>query len=291
VRSVAPAAPADRRSPALVSSQPDYCHAVPHRPSPRPAALWPPRRTAVALLAVLTIFAIAGCAPSNDRSRLTVAIAASLEPAFTVIVREFEDAHPGIDVTLEPGSSTALAARIADGAPYSVLAGADASRVASLGADLAGPVTVFATNRLAIAVPPGNPRRVRGLADLARLRITALCDIAAPCGRYADEALTAAEVTLPESRITRAPDATTTLRAVTRGDAEAAVVYVTDVRSAGPAAEAVTIPPSANRTARYGIAVLAGADDPGLAREFVTTVTDPRGRAALTAAGFGVPGP
>ena len=264
---------------------------MPRRPPPSSAAVRLRSRTTPLILAVLAAVAAGGCARGAGSSHLTVAIAASLEPALTAVTRDFERTHPGVTITLEPGSSSALAARIADGAPYAVVAGADAAQIADLGPDLVGPVTVFATNRLAIAVPSGNPRRVRSLADLTRLRVVALCDPVAPCGRYADDTLARAGVTIAESRVTRAADATTTLRAVTRGDAEAAVVYVTDVLSAGPAAEAITIPPAVNRTAQYGIAVLGGAEDPALAREFVTAVTGPRGRVALTAAGFGIPGP
>lgn len=229
------------------------------------------------------------CGNDTSADRLTVAVAASLEPTFATIARDFSRAHPGITIVLEPGSSTALAARVADGAPFAVLAGADAAKIEALGPARSGPVTVFATNRLAIAVPPGNPEQVRNLADLARLSVIALCDVAAPCGRYADAALAAAGVTVPESHITRAPDAAATLRAVTRGDADAAVVYVTDVEAAGDAATAISIPAAENRVARYGIAVLDRAPDPALAREFVAAVTGRPGQLRLRAAGFGPP--
>jgi molybdate transport system substrate-binding protein len=169
------------------------------------------------------------------------------------------------------------------------LASADAVRIGAIGASLAGPVTVFADNRLAIVVPLGNPAGVRTLSDLTGLRFVALCDEAAPCGRYAAEVLVAAGVALDESHVTRAPDASATLRAVTRGDADAAIVYATDARAAGRAVTTVAIPAAVNRTVPYGIAVLDRAEDPDLAREFVAAVTGPTGRAVLGAAGFGLP--
>lgn len=244
-----------------------------------------------AIAAIITaslLIALGGCG-GDDSRRLTVAIAASLEPAFTEIAAAFESSHPGVTVSLEPGSSSALAARIADGAPFAVLAGADRSAVEALGGARSGPVRVFAVNRLALAVPPGNPQRIRTVADLLRLRVVALCDEAAPCGRYAADLLAGAGVTIPESRVSRAPDAAATLRAVTRGDADAAVVYATDARSAGAAATSVAIPRDRNETVRYGIAPLSAAPDPVLARAFVEAVTAPDGRIVLARYGFDLP--
>ena len=98
-----------------------------------------------------------------------------------------------------------------------------------------------------------------------------------------------AGVSLSESHVSRAPDAAATLRTVTRGDADAAIVYETDVRAAGEAARLVALPSDENVTARYGIAALTAATDPALVRRFIATVVGPAGRAALRDRGFGTP--
>ncbi|MGG7377543.1 substrate-binding domain-containing protein, partial [Escherichia coli] len=65
----------------------------------------------------------------------------------------------------------------------------------------AAPVT-FAHNRLAIAVAPGNPKHVTALSDLTQSGLSVvLCAPEVPCGKYADQALTNAGVTVsPKSR-------------------------------------------------------------------------------------------
>ena len=58
-----------------------------------------------------------------------------------------------------------------------------------------------------------------------------------PCGKYAAQILSTAGVTIPESNVTRGQDVKATLAAVTTGDADAAIVYVTDAKAAGDAVD------------------------------------------------------
>jgi molybdate transport system substrate-binding protein len=222
---------------------------------------------------------------------ITVSNAASLTAAFDEIGAEFMEANPETDVTFNPGSSATLATQIEGGAPADVFAGADEANMDRLvsGNRVDGEPEVFARNRLVIVTKPGNPKNVESLADLDDAGIVALCGETAPCGKYAAESLQKAGVTIPETSVTRGVDATATLAQVTQGDADAAIVYVTDARSAGDRVESVEIPDTENVIAVYPIATLAASGNKEAARAFVGYVLSSAGQATLKSYGFLAP--
>jgi molybdate transport system substrate-binding protein len=222
---------------------------------------------------------------------ITVSAAASLNAAFSTIREQFLAAHPGIDVTINFGSSTQLETQIESGAPAAVAAFADQATMAKL-ADkslLDGPSQIFAVNQLTIVTKPGNPKAITSLSGLATAGIVSLCAETAPCGRYAGQILTAAGVTIPESSVTRGQDVKTTLAAVTEGDADAGIVYVTDAQAAGSTVTTVEIAAEQNAVVRYPIGVLKATTNSPLAQAFMAYVLGPEGQAVLKDAGFGPP--
>jgi molybdate transport system substrate-binding protein len=219
---------------------------------------------------------------------ITVSNAASLTAAFDEIGAEFMQANPDAGVTFNPGSSATLVTQIEGGAPADVFASADEANMDRLvtGNRVGGQPEVFARNRLVMVTKPGNPKDVRSLGDLGRAGIVALCAETVPCGKYAAESLQKANVTIPETSITRGADATATLAQVTQGDADAAIVYVTDARTAGNQVASVTIPDAQNVVAVYPIATLAASGNKAAARAFVEYVLSPAGQATLKSYGF-----
>ena len=161
--------------------------------------------------------------------------AASLTEAFTKMGSDFETANPGTTVTFNFAASSALVQQIQGGAPADVFASADGTNMQKLvsGGQVTAEPTVFAANELTIVVKHGNPEHVKSLADLANLDVVSLCADAVPCGKYAQQALTQAGVTIPSEKITKGADVKTTLAAVSTGDADAAIVYTTDAEAAG----------------------------------------------------------
>ena len=242
---------------------------------------------------VAGLLAVAGCASSGDASggprELTVFAAASLTEVFGKLGPTFEQRH-GVEVRFSVGSSAALAQQIAQGAPADVYAAADRrtmARVTKTGL-AAGKPRVFARNRLQIAVPAGNPGRVRGIADFAREELTiALCARQAPCGATSATALRAAGVTARPD--TYAKDVKAVLSKVTLGEVDAALVYRTDVRAAGDAVTGIDFPAAAKAVNDYPVAVLDDASHPTLARQFVAYLRSAAGRQALAGAGFALP--
>jgi molybdate transport system substrate-binding protein len=261
------------------------------------------RRTGTVAVGLIAAVALVGCGSSGGSKAtgtttttgapkvtgaVTVSAAASLTEAFGRIGKDFQAANPGATVRFNFGSSGTLATQIQQGAPADVFASADPTNMDTLAQ--AGLVDdralVFARNKLVIVTKPGNPKHVKTLADLATVGVVSLCGETVPCGKYAAQILTNAGVTIPADRITRGQDVKATLAAVTNGDADAAIVYVTDGKSAGSAVTAVTIPDAQNAIAIYPIGVLQQSTNAAAAKAFQQYVVSPKGQATLKTYGF-----
>ena len=224
---------------------------------------------------------------------ITIAEAASLTEAFAEMKTKFEKKYPDTTVTLNPASSSALVTQIQGGAPADVFASADLANMDKLvtsGKVTASPQT-FARNQMEIAVKPGNPRNVKSVTDLPNVGVVSLCGAQVPCGVYAANILQRAGVSIPESSITRGADAKTTIAAVAQGDAQAAMVYVTDVKAAGSTVTGVEIPETQNTIAVYPIAPIAGTSNGKVANAFISYVLSPAGQKILAKYGFLPPNP
>lgn len=219
---------------------------------------------------------------------ITVAAASSLTESFTAIGEAFGEVNPDAEVTFTFDSSSTLATQIQEAAPTDVFASADTSTMDALvEADLiADEPRTFAGNDLVIVTKPGNPEGITGLADLAEVGTVSLCGEQVPCGAYAQEALDASDVEVPESSVTRGQNVKATLTAVAEGDAVAGIVYATDAAAAGEAVEVVTLPDDVDVIAEYPIGVVADAADADLAEAFIAFVLGDEGQAILAEHGF-----
>jgi molybdate transport system substrate-binding protein len=270
---------------------------------PRPSRRAARRPAALTALAVLAPTACAGGDTgtgdaSGEGRELTVLAAASLTDVFTDIAADFEEAHPGVRVTLNFAGSSELAQQIDSGAPADVFAAADTAtmdrvvRGEGLAPDWAAEHgtdgLVFATNTLRIAVPPGNPADVAALAGLAADGVqVAVCAEEVPCGAATRTALAAADVAV--TPVTLEEDVRAVLTKVELGEVDAGLVYATDVIAAGGRVEGVEFPEAEEAVNEYPIGVPAGSDDPDLAAAWVEAVTSAEGAAVLAEAGFGTP--
>jgi molybdate transport system substrate-binding protein len=225
---------------------------------------------------------------SEATETITVSAAASLTEAFTEIGADFEKANPGATATFNFGSSGTLSLQIQQGAAADTFASADGDNMDKLVTDslIDRTPVVFATNELVVVTKPGNPESVETLADLPNLGVVALCGETVPCGKYAAQILQGAAVTIPETKVTRGTDVKTTLAAVTAGDADAAIVYVTDAESAGDTVDTVTIPGEQNAVATYPIATLKASGSKATSQAFIDYVMSSKGQATLESFGF-----
>lgn len=230
--------------------------------------------------------------PSGEDLSGTIVVdaASSLSETFTIIAEKFMQLHPSVTVTLNFGGSSALASDIVDnGAPVDVFAAASPSTMKTVsGAGLtAADAVLFARNKLEIATPPDNPGGITGLADFANPdRTIAICAVEVPCGAVTQKVFDAAGITPSADTYEQSVEAVRTK--VEHGEAEAGLVYVTDVLAAGDALRGIEFPESDGAITDYPIAALAGSASPDVAQAFVDYVLSD-GLPVLAAAGFAAP--
>ena len=232
--------------------------------------------------------------PGGGTTKLTVFAASSLTGAFTQIGIDFEAANPGTTVDFNFGSSTDLAAQIASEGTADVFASASgkAMDAAQAKPGVSGR-TDFATNQLVIVTPANDPAGVRSIQDLTKPGVKlVLAAIGVPVGDYARQALTNAGIldAATTNVVSDEQDDASVLAKVASGDADAGIVYTSDVSTAanmGTHVRSVDIPTALNVTATYPIAVVTGATQPAAAQAFVAYVTGSSGQATLKAFGFG----
>ena len=239
----------------------------------------------VLMLATGVLAACAGDAPQS--SGTTVFAAASLTEAFTELGDAFMQEHPEADLTFSFASSSDLARQAVEGAPVDVFASADPANMAKVidAGAASGEPTVFATNRAEIIVAPGNPLGVTSVDDLAMEDLVVIvCAPDVPCGTYAGDIFANAGVDVTPDSYEENVKAVATK--VTLGEADAGIVYTTDVLAAGDAASGVEIPDDINVVAEYPIVAVSDSE---VAQRFIEFVTSPAGQRILGLRGFGAP--
>ncbi|MFF8867446.1 molybdate ABC transporter substrate-binding protein [Streptomyces sp. NPDC015139] len=218
---------------------------------------------------------------------VTVFAAASLKESFTTLGKEFEKQHPGTKVSFNFGGSDALAASITSGAPADVFAAASPKTMAIVTdkKDAVGTPATFVRNQLEIATVPGNPHKVASLKDLTKSGLkVVLCDKTVPCGAAAQKALDASNLKL--TPVSYEQDVKGALNKVQLKEADAAVVYKTDVKASGGKVEGVEFPESAKAINDYPIALLKNAEHAQTAKAFIALVQSAEGQQVLSEAGF-----
>ena len=227
---------------------------------------------------------LAGC--SNGETRLTVFAAASLTETFTSLEKSFEKDHPGVNVQISFGSSSALAEQINAGSRADVIATADDNSIGIVSdkGELDGAPKQFATNTMVIVTPPDNPGNISSLADLQGVDFV-VCDPSVPCGAAAAQILQNATITSQPKSLEQ--DVKAVLTKVALGEADAGIVYVTDAQAAGNDVSTVDIAPDVNVVNPYFIGVVKGSSQTDLAQQWVQLVESQAGQGVLTAAGFG----
>jgi molybdate transport system substrate-binding protein len=259
------------------------------------------------LVAVLFVLGAAACGSSSKPSTsstttapgasqpaasalsgpLSVFAASSLTEAFNTVKTDLSTSNSDLTLTFNFAGSQALVTQIQQGADADVFASADTKNMQKLeDAGLVEAPKTFARNKLEIAVAPGNPKNITSLADLEKPGVTlVLADASVPAGKYARQAFTKAGLPAPRP-VSNELDVKSTMSKLTLGEADAVVVYVTDVKAAGDKVEGVEIPDAQNVEAVYPIAVLKASKHAAAAAAFVDEIATGRGRQVLADNGF-----
>ena len=253
-------------------------------------------RPRIRLAAVLAVAALvlAACGGGDDDSggssgaasagELKVFAAASLTAAFTRIGEQYAAANGGDKVTFNFAGSQALATQIQQGAPADVFASADLANMDKV-RDLVATPQNFASNRLAIVVEQGNPKGVRALDSLAASDLkVVLAAGGVPAGRYAKQVLDRAGVKV--TPVSQEDNVKAVVAKVSLGEADAGIVYVTDVAAGGARVEGVDIPREQNVVATYPIATVKAGKAQDAAQAFMDLVLSGQGHQVLHRYGF-----
>jgi molybdate transport system substrate-binding protein len=249
-------------------------------------------RTRLAAVLAAGALLLAACGGDDARggsgatapSELKVFAAASLTGAFTELGRQYAAANGGDKVTFNFAGSQALATQIRQGAPADVFASADLANMDEV-KDLVATPQNFASNLLAIVVEKGNPKGVKALDDLADpgLKVVLAAE-EVPAGRYVKQVLDRAGVGV--TPVSREDNVKAVVTKVSLGEADAGIVYVTDVTAGGDKVEGVDIPDDQNVTATYPIAAVKASRDQEGAEAFMDLVLSAEGQQVLKKHGF-----
>lgn len=232
---------------------------------------------------------------------LTVLAAASLTESYTELGALFEAANSGVKVTFNFAGSQQLAQQLEQGAEADVFASAskkymdaaiESQRVNSDAAKN------FATNRLVVIFPKDNPVGIKELKDLAKEGIKLdLADKSVPVGQYSLEFLDKAvqdanfdpqyKDAVLKNVVSYEDNVKAVLTKVSLGEADAGIVYVTDIsQDAADKVEKLDIPDELNTIAKYPIAPISDSKNAELANSFVEFVLSTEGQAVLAKYGF-----
>ncbi|MXZ85336.1 MAG: molybdate ABC transporter substrate-binding protein [Acidimicrobiia bacterium] len=243
------------------------------------------RTLGLGVLAGVLAWLVTGCGGGGETT-VTVYAAASLSEAFEDLATEYESANPDVDVKLNFAGSARLAAQISAGARADVFASANAATMSRVVAEgrTATPPVLFARNRLALVVPIDNPGNVTGLEDLSDDGLVlAVCAPEVPCGALARAVLLDAGVN-PDAD-TEETSVRAVLTKVTLGEADAGLVYTTDVAAGGDKVASVPLGPQI----RFNDYPVAAVSDRAAAADFVDFVLGPDGQRILLSHGFDSP--
>ncbi|HUZ69372.1 MAG TPA: molybdate ABC transporter substrate-binding protein [Candidatus Saccharimonadales bacterium] len=224
--------------------------------------------------------------PDPFSGAITVLAASSLTSAFNTAETGLESTNPGFKATYSFAGSQTLVTEIINGAPADVIATADTSTMAQLTAKnlVQKPVT-FCQNKLEIAVAPGNPLGITSLVDLNKPGVKlVIADPSVPVGAYVADIETSNNITFKPVSLQLSVAAV--IEQLESGDANAALVFVTDVMGAGSKVSGVQIPDAQNKIGTYQIAAVSASGNLAAAEAFVTAAVSGPIQTALITAGF-----
>lgn len=254
------------------------------------------RTTRMGVIGAALLMSLSACAADtpngtpDQRVTITVFAAASLKGSFSEIGKEFESENTGVTMKFNFAGSTDLVAQLKQGAPADVFASADIANMVKVAKDdlVTGTPTPFASNTLEIATPPDNPAGVDSLSDLTSPFVkVVLCAAEVPCGAAARDIAKAANLTI--NPVSEEQSVTDVLGKVISGEADAGLVYVTDVKAARDKVNGVTFPESSKAVNIYPITALSHSRNIEVAKAFVEFVLGPEGQEILADAGFAKP--
>jgi len=253
----------------------------------------PLRPVLISATSALALAACGAASVSNPAStpdaltgNLTVFAASSLTNAFNTAEKALEIDSPGFKATYSFAGSQDLVTQIINGAPADVIATANTDTMAQLTAKgLVETPVAFCQNKLEIAVAPGNPLGIKSLADLNNPGVKLVIgDPSVPVGEYVTDIEASDSIHFTPVSLQLSDAAV--LEQLESGDANAALVFVTDVIGAAGKVTGIQIPAAQNKIGTYEIAALKASSNLTAAEAFATSAVSGSIQEELLSAGF-----
>ena len=230
-------------------------------------------------------------ATPQEPGESTVSVAASTKEVLEALASDFK-AKNGVTVHVNAGPSSGLANQILAGAPADLFLSASqqwADAVKEGGQAIESGRLL--TNKLVIVVPKGNPAGVKQPADLLApaVKRVALAGEKVPAGAYADQALSKLDLLqqlVDANKIARGQDVRTALSYVERGEAEAGIVYSTDVAVGNSVESVYEFAPQLHDEIVYVLVLLKSAENNSAARRLFDYLSSPAAAVEFRKFGF-----
>lgn len=234
------------------------------------------------------------------QDELIVFAAASLTDAFEAIAEAYEAEYPDVQILFNFGGSSTLAAQIVQGAPADVFASANPQQMQVVieAERIADEPIIFAQNALVLVVPADNPAEIESVSDLGHAGVAlVLAAPDVPIRAYADVVFDRLaddpdfgegyrEAVLA-NLVSEEPNVRQVMAKIALGEADAGIVYASDVTpDLADAVQVIDIPDEINVVATYPIALMDDTPRPERAQHFVNFVVSQAGQAILNEWGF-----
>jgi molybdate transport system substrate-binding protein len=139
-----------------------------------------------------------------------------------------------------------------------------------------------------MVVPKDNPADLKQFSDLNKPGVKyVVCVDTAPCGKLAKKVL--ADTGIKNKPISEEVDVKSVLTKVEQGEADAGLVYRTDVIAGGDKVKPIDIPTTHQNINKYPVVALKDSKHSTLAQDFVDLVLSSKGQQVMAKAGFGKP--
>jgi len=248
----------------------------------------------------LFLLLVAGCgSPSASNQTqasvtLNVFAASSLSEAFGEIAKQYQGSHPNTKIVYNFNGSQILVQQLTNGANADIFASADTANMnKAIDAKAVSNPQIFARNKLAVIIPTSNPGNITSLKDLARKGTKiVLAAPAVPAGKYSIQILDTMakspdygptfESGVKANVVSQEDNVKAVVQKVQLGEADAGIVYRTDVTAAvANQIKMIDIPDNFNVVAGYPVAVTQKSAHPAEAQAFVEYLLSADGQATL----------
>jgi molybdate transport system substrate-binding protein len=229
--------------------------------------------------------------PRVPSGYLQIYAAASLQNAMLELSNNYELHNPGVHVVSSFGGSAELRGQIEAGALADVFVSADSQHVAALvRGGICDTVRIVGRNQLGVIARKEGP--VKTVADLAMPGVRVeICAPDVPAGRYAEAMLVRMEhakgmgrgfVKRVRANLTgREKSSRAAVTRVAMGDADAALVYVTDLEVSKKKLAPIPVPDSLSVPTLYAAALVKQGKMRVTAADYLRFLLGPTGKIAL----------